>query len=254
MFSTCRVRHGVHFYKVWFAKEPFKKSGIIAYYQASFKDSRVQVNNYDTIVNDLTPAPEEIKAQFSKSCKYKVNRAAREDVQLIIKDSKDITDEDIDEFLKFFKEFWESKDVEFNNSTSVRQDLVEYRAGNNLTLAYAVVCGEKAIYHTYVYDDTTARLLHSASLYRLQGDAEGTNKNLIGMANRYMHYEEMLHFKQMGKSVYDWGGAGRGEDVINITEFKESFGGELKQDYNFEVTNGIVARLFRIVARLCKKS
>ncbi len=250
MFVTDRVRHGIHFYKVWFAEEPLRKSGIIAYYQARFKPSDEDVSEYETITNDLTESIDDIKAHFSKSCKYKVNRAAREDVQIVIKDNADITDEDIDEFIDFFREFWESKDTSLSDEESVRRDLRDYRKGNNLTMAYAVVCGEKAIYHTHVYDDKVARLLHSASLYRLKGDSEGTNKNLIGMANRYLHFVEMQHFKEMGKAIYDWGGAGRGEDVINITEFKESFGGTLRTDYNFEATKGLRAKAFRILVRL----
>lgn len=253
MFVTDRVKHGIHFYKVWFAKEPLKKSGIVAYYQAEFEPVLGKANKYITITNDLMESEEDIKSHFSKSCKYKVNRAAREDVKVVIKNSSEITDQDIDEFLTFFREFWESKDCSFDDGDSVRRDLMDYRKGNNLTLAYTYVCGEKAIYHTHVHDESTARLLHSASLYRLQSDLEGTNKNLIGMANRYMHYVEMCHFKELGKSVYDWGGAGRGEDVINITEFKESFGGTVKTDYNFEETKGVKAKLFRVLVGILRK-
>jgi len=243
-----RVRHGIHFDVAWFAEEPCKRSGITTYHQATFEGK--DATEFVTLINDISEDEEAIKAHFSKSCKYKVNRAAREDVQIEIKDSAEITDEDIATFLDFFTTFWESKGTQFTEFDSVKSDLTDYRDAGALSIGIGKVAGQTAIYHTHIYDDKTARLLHSASLYRLQEDEEGNTKNLIGMANRYLHFQEMLHFKSMGLSTYDWGGAGRSEDVINITEFKESFGGELKTYYDFEEVRGIMAHLFKIVVQM----
>lgn len=248
MKSIDRIRHGINFKVVWFADEPVNESGIITYHQADFEGKTSR--EFVTLVNDLTEDADAIKSHFSKSCKYKVNRAAREDVQLTIMTGDQITDEEIDRFLEFFGAFWESKGSRFTSHDSVRRDLVDYRDAGALTLAYAVVAGQTAIYHTHIHDDKTARLLHSASLYPLQEDEEGNTKNLIGMANRYLHYQEMLYFKEKGMSVYDWGGAGRDEDVINITEFKESFGGEERVYYDFEDVRGWKAHAFKILANI----
>jgi len=243
-----RVRHGIHFDVAWFAEEPVKRPGITTYHEAAFKGKGA--TEFITLVNDISEDEDAIKSHFSKSCKYKVNRAAREDVRIEIKDSASITDDDIEDFLSFFGTFWESKETEFTEYTSVKNDLVDYRNSNALSIGIGKVAGQTAIYHTHIYDDKTARLLHSASLYRLQEDEEGNTKNLIGMANRYLHFQEMLHFKSLGLSVYDWGGAGRGEDVINITEFKESFGGDLKTYYDFEEVKGIKGHLFKMLVNI----
>jgi len=243
-----RKRHGIHFDLVWFAEESVGRPGITTYHQASFKPEGAK--EFVTLVNSLEEDEEAIKSHFSKSCKYKVNRAAREDVLITIKDSSEITDEDIDSFLNFFTSFWESKGTKFSNYESVKRDLTDYRTENALSMGIGTVKGEVAIYHTHICDGNTARLLHSASLYRLKEDEEGNTKNIIGMANRYLHFKEMLHFKESGHKVYDWGGAGRGEDVINITEFKESFGGELKTCYDFEEVKGLKGHLFKILVSI----
>ena len=60
----------------------------------------------------------------------------------------------------------------------------------------------------------------------------------------------MKHFKQLGLRTYDWGGAGHSEEVRSITEFKESFGGTPVIYYNFEQTNGILARLFKCIVKV----
>ena len=163
-------------------------------------------------------------------------------------------DDIIDEFLDFFKTFWESKDTVWDDRDSVRRDLVDFREVGALGIGIGLVNGQKAIYHTHIFDDNRARLLHSASLYRLENDEEGNTRNIIGMANRYLHYKEMLFFRDLGLKKYDWGGAGRGEDVINITEFKESFGGYTKTYYDFEVTKGIKAHIFKAIVNIMDDS
>lgn len=253
MLVLQRKKHGIHFYTVWFATEPFRKPGVVAYYEYMGEKPKAAYMKFETLITDLTESEEEIKQHFSKSCKYKVNRAAREDVSCQILDSEMISDEEIADFCEFFSAFWESKGSSLPDKEKLMQELKEYREKKALTIGYAVVNGEKAVYHTHIGDDDTVRLLHSASLYRLQKDEEGNTKNLIGMANRLLHFEEMKHFKEMGKMRYDWGGAGRTEDVVHITEFKESFGGTPAEYCNFEQVNGLMAKFFKLAVKVLRK-
>lgn len=253
MLVLHKKKHGIHFYTVWFAQEPLKKPGIIAYHE--YKDGKygVKGTEHHTLLTDLTGTEDEIKLQFSKSCKYKINRATREDVSVVICRDGEISDEVIDSFCDFFEKFWESKGSSLNNKNKLKQELLSYRDADGLMIGYAVVNGETAVYHTHVKDGENGRLLHSASLYRLQTDEEGNTKNLIGMANRLLHFEEMKYMKNLGLTTYDWGGAGRGEDVIHITEFKESFGGTSAVFYNFEEINGLKAKLFKVLVKIMGK-
>lgn len=252
MLVLHKRKHGINFYTVWFAKEPFKKNGIIAYRQYMGEKPQNAMESH-TLLNDLTGTEDEIRQHFSKSCKYKINRAAREDVTVEIFQDQEITDEMIDSFCDFFEIFWETKGSTLGDKQKLKEELRSYRDVHVLSIAYALVNGEKAVYHTHVKDERIARLLHSASLYRLQKDEEGNTKNLIGMANRLLHFEEMKYFKKQGIEIYDWGGAGRGEDVIHITEFKESFGGEEVTQCNFEQVNGLLARLFKLLIKILGK-
>lgn len=253
MLVLHRKKHGIHFYTVWFAAKPLNKPGIVTYYEFIGEKPNLPYTNFETLITDLSETEEEIKQHFSKSCKYKVNRAAREDVSCCILDSDNISDEVIADFCEFFSSFWESKGYSLSDKENLKQELQKYRKQKALTIGYAIVNGEKAVYHTYIGDDVTVRLLHSASLYRLQKDEEGNTKNLIGMANRLLHFEEIKHFKEMGKTRYDWGGAGRAEDVIHITEFKESFGGTPAEYCNFEQIKGLMAKLFKLAVKVLRK-
>ena len=247
-------KHGIHFYTVWYAEEKLKNPGIVSYREAKFlPDENIKYEKFDTLISDLTESAEEIKQHFAKNCKYKVNRAYRENIQVQMALSKDITDEDIEEFCQFFVTFWESKGVNYTKTERLKQELRLYRDMGALAIGKACVNDEKAVYHTYVMGDDWARLLHSASLYRLSKDEDGRYRNLIGMANRNLHYEEMLFFKECGKTVYDWGGAGTNEEVKSITEFKQSFGGTPATYYEFEQVNGFLAKLFKLAVKILKK-
>ena len=248
MLLLDRVLHGIHFKVSWFADASIKENGIITYRQAHYEGKRAIP--FDTLVNDLTLEPEDIKSCFAKNCKYEVNRAERENVAYRILHGTEITDEDIDVFLDFFKKFWETKDIQFDDEDELRRDFRLYRDMDVLVLSIGSVEGEDAIYHTYVHDEKRARLWHSASLYRLLNDEEGDSRKIIGMGNRYLHYRDMLFFKERGLTEYDWGGAGKTEDVASITKFKEAFGGVPETDYEFEEVHGILAHMFKFLVNV----
>ncbi len=249
-----RKKHGIHFYVAWFAEEPLKKNGIISYREAKFQSKEAaKVVPFDTLITDLTESEEDIKKHFAKNCKYEVNRASREEIEVCILQNQEITDKVIADFCDFFIEFWASKGVNYTNRDKLEKELQEYRNAEAFAVGYAVVKGEKSVYHTYILDDTCVRLLHSASLYRLSDEEDGKLRALIGMANRYLHYEEMKYFKEQGKMEYDWGGAGKEEEVQAITKFKKSFGGMEAQFYDFEESKGFTAKMFKILVKLLKR-
>ena len=254
MLLLDRKKHGIHFYVAWFAEEPVKKSGIISYREAKFQsESADKIVPFDTLITDLTESEDEIKQHFAKNCKYEVNRAARENIEAVVLQNQEIANQDITEFCDFFVQFWASKGVTYANRDKLKKELCEYRDAGAFALGYALVNGERAVYHTYILEENCVRLLHSASLYRLSDEQEGNIKTLIGMANRYLHFEEMKYFKNIGKTVYDWGGAGKEEEVQAITKFKKSFGGTEMQYYDFEETKGIVAKMFKLLVKLLKR-
>lgn len=238
MLILRKRKHGISFATIWYAERPLQESGILQYREALFQPGNA--SEFETLLSDLTETEEAIIANFSKNCRYEVRRAAKEKIETEIKTGSALTEEDIAEFCDFFVEFWASKGVEYQEIDKLKREIMEYAGQNAFAITSASVNGKKIVYHTYVTDDTCVRLYHSASLYRQ--DAE-VAQSLVGMANRYLHKEDMLYFKRAGKTAYDWGGAGRTEEVINITRFKESFGGTPVTYYDFTEVKGFRAKL-----------
>lgn len=252
MIKIVRKRHGINLIECWFAKEPLKEKGIINYIEREFQLQDEKETEFRTLISDLTQDEETMLKCFSKSCLYKVKRAPREGVTARMYAASELLDGQlINEFADFFEAFWKSKGVDYNEKERCIQTLMDYAKADALSIGTASVHGKVQVYHAYVYDRERARLLHSASQFRTEEDIPQT---VVGFANRYLHKESMLYFKQLGCSIYDWGGAGLEEDVVRITEFKESFGGTVQILYNGESVQGALPHTVATVSKLLHKS
>lgn len=248
MIKIEKIIHGTPLITIWFADKEISDKGIVVYNESQSEFSGA--TEFVTLVSDLTLSKEELLGKCVQNCRYEVRRAYRENVEVVMMDSKQIKDEDISTFLEFFESFWKSKNISFDTKSSLNEELIAYRNAGALYITQAVIDDEIAVYHTYIGDDTRIRLLHSASLYRLNSDTDGSKKNLIGMANRMLHIEDMYYFKDAGLEVYDWGGAGTAEDVAGITKFKKSFGGEQVVFYSGQAVNGFKAKAVNALSKM----
>lgn len=249
MVKIQSIAHGTPIIDVWYAREKISDKGIIHYRQAIFKPDD-KCEEFVTVENDLTLSEEDIIAGISKNGRYEIRRAERENVKTVLKRRGEITEGEIDDFIVFFKEFWSTKDIEFDGGVNLKRELSQYNSIGALAMGTAVINDTVCVYHTYIEDDTQVRLLHSASLFRTNEDVP---KSILGMANRLLHKNEMIEFKNSGKLIYDWGGAGTTEDVIGITEFKKSFGGAGKIYYEFDDVNGIKAKIISTLSGIKSK-
>jgi hypothetical protein len=77
--------------------------------------------------------------------------------------------------------------------------------------------------HVFLSDTRRVRMLFSATAERSDRDRD----RLVGLANRYLHWRELLHYRERGVQVYDFGGVDLdpGSPLYSVTQFKRSFGG-----------------------------
>src|SRR5207248_11358771 len=112
------------------------------------------------------------------------------------------------------------------------ESLGEHRCVTEAILDDKVVCS-----HVYVADRGVGRvrLIRSASLFRETGHDE---RQKVARANRLLHFHDILLFRNQGFGLYDLGGyhpdtAPLLPELTRINEFKESFGGQLRQEANY---------------------
>jgi len=183
---------------------------------------------FTTIHIDLTKVENDIFSNFEKNTKYEINRALQ-------KDSLTVSDVDMDSelivFMNAYDEFAKSKNLPLLNRKELQllvdSSLLVIRKINDSNQ-------QTLVYHSYITTDDRARLLHSFSFYRTK---ESSNKSLIGRANRLLHWNDILYFKNNQIKVYDLGGIDT--DILNsetqaINKFKHCFGGKIVTEYNVQ--------------------
>jgi hypothetical protein len=174
-----------------------------------------------TKIVDLRWQPEEILAAFDRGTQYDIRRAQKDGVCC------EMT-EDLGMAAKFYDEFAEHKRLRKLGATLA--DL------GSLLQVSVVAKGGWLAAHYYIVDPEIkrVRLLHSASL-RYSAD-NPAHRQLIGRANRYLHWQDILHYRKQGMTIYDFGGYeanATDPEIRGVAEFKDSFGGRLMEESNY---------------------
>lgn len=207
----------------WFDEEP--KWRLIGGYIQSPSRRNIPLmtrSSFFTIHIDLKPSEEELLSAMDKGTTYEIRRAEREGVTAD-------ADGNVEDFIPFFNAFAETKGIEGTDLNYMKYD-------KSMVITRAFHGDDLLVMHAYVEDDKRGRLNMSAS--RLIGEDEDFKKSraLIGYANRYLHYQDILHFKNSGKGIYDFGGYAKDTNekaMAGINKFKLGFGGEVVEEFNY---------------------
>jgi hypothetical protein len=219
--------------EVWFDNEPGDTHSVdwILYQQRSRVVPGARWRYYYTYVVDLAQAAEQLRARLNDDTAYKVRRARDRDK--IMCECCDATDPVVlDRFEEMYDQFATTKGL----APLDRGRIDSMAAAGVLDLSVAKdPQGNALVYHANYRDDSRARELYLPSLYRQLSDSAA--RNLIGRANRYLIWSNMLRYKNEGLKCYDFGGWYPGttdQARLKINEFKRGFGGEVLREYECE--------------------
>ncbi|MBF0299325.1 MAG: hypothetical protein HQK51_11430 [Oligoflexia bacterium] len=179
---------------------------------------------YTKIIELRNKNDQQLLESFSTNTKYKINRAKKEGVICVEHFG------DLDDFVKYYNQFAREK-----NKLLINNDYLKLYQ-QNIVITKAEFENEIIVMHSYLIDfeSDRARLFHSASHFRNESDSH--KRNLIGRANRLLHFEDMKIFQAKGIHIYDLGGYAHMTDDKEkkaINEFKDGFNGELLLEYDF---------------------
>ncbi|MDP2324959.1 MAG: GNAT family N-acetyltransferase, partial [Gammaproteobacteria bacterium] len=217
---------GATYGDVWFDEQPDCGVDIVRYHSRPTPVRDARRTPFLSMVTDLGVDAESLTAGFGKDCRYKIRRADTKDELA----TEWITNpaERLEEFRAFFDTFASQKGHE-------PCDLQWLRAACNagqLVLTNAFRHDEALVWHAYVVAGKSTWLQYTGSCYR---DRDNDYRALVGRANRWLHWKDMLRFKDQGMTRYDWGGLFQDEsapDRAGINEFKKSFGGQIVQSFD----------------------
>lgn len=183
--------------------------------------------SFSTLHLNLSQDEETLFRSLSTNTRYKINRAAKRD-NLHIHFESSPSEEEVRAFARYYNPFAKKKKIWACNLPK----LLELRKRGMLVLSRVTDDrGQILAAHAYIADGRRAGMLYSVS-HRDAGDSR--YRNLIGRANRYLHWRDIQAFKAAGYQIYDFLGLHlRGEDqaLNNIDQFKKGFGGLEVMEY-----------------------
>jgi len=238
--------------EVWFDDDPGDMRSVdwIVYHQRSRPAPGSKWRYFYTYVVDLAQSTETLLSRLGPNTAYKIRRARERD--RIICERCDSSDPIVlDRLEEMYDLFAAAKGL----GPLDRAQLDSIAANGALDLSVAKdPQGNALVYHADYRDQRRARGLYLPSLYRNLSDSAA--RNLIGRANRYLTWSDLLRYKDAGLTCYDFGGWYHGTDpgMLKINEFKSGFGGQVLREYECEQILTLKAWVVLHVAKLLKQA
>jgi len=232
-----KKKTGLRIADIWFTdgeKPPFACDICRYHYVKNIPSRCDSLERLYTILIDLSRNEDELLAELDKTTKYQARRAKERDnvrtETYIALGEK--SEEKLDRYIAFFNEFAKSKD----RGLICREELEQfYDAGSLCVRSVIDTASEMTLsMHCNVVSDGKARLHQSSSHFRGSDDADF--RSLVGRANRFLHWDDILYFKGLGIAFYDFGGWYGGNDdqeKLAINKFKEAFGGTKTEEFSY---------------------
>jgi hypothetical protein len=208
-------------------------------------DPGARAKQSHTLVIDLRRPDQILFEEMNKVTRYEVHRAIERDTFEYTADHT-CSEDEVHAFCDYYDRFAASK----KRRPIFRERLkVLAREGMLVLTRSQASDGEVLVWHSYLRCLDRVVLLYSASLFRETPDA--ALRSLIGRANRYAHWNDMLAFAQMGCVTYDMGGidiSDKSHETSNIAIFKRGFGGSVVPVYSQTLPKSIIGRVALSVA------
>jgi len=237
--------------EVWYDDEAGNTRSVdwIVYHQRSQPVPGAAWEYFYNYVIDLNEPVEKLQAQLNQDTAYKIRRARERDK--IVCEQRDSRDSAV---LAQFEEMYNRFALTKGLAPLERTRVESMAAAGMLDMSVAKDAqGNVLVCHANYRDHQRATQLYLPSLYRSLSDNGA--RSLIGRANRYLTWSDILRYKDQGLKYFDFGGWYPGSDpeMLKINEFKRGFGGQVLREYQCEQIVTLKAWLVLNGARLLKR-
>lgn len=176
-----------------------------------------------TLLINLEQDDSVLLSSFSEKTRYEIRRASKESLSHEIR---------ID--IAAFVSFYNAAALQKGRSSIAASDLELF--SQNLLVTATLREGKAMAMHAYLCDEESKIVVLYQSATAHRGASDPSSRSLIGRANRWLHWQDMLLFKSTGYSCYDFGGWSKDAtdpELQGINKFKQGFGGLLVEISNY---------------------
>jgi lipid II:glycine glycyltransferase (peptidoglycan interpeptide bridge formation enzyme) len=195
---------------------------------------------FPTIVLDLTQSPEDLLAKMKSHTRYKIRRAAEKDGLEYIHAQHAQS-----EAFRAFVDHMDECNALKNLPRVSRERLLILAGRGALDVSFVRdSSGAMLAASSFVVTTSRVRGLYAGASYR--GTNDPSRRSLIGRANRYLYWRDILRFRDNGIRTFDFGGYYTGdqdEEKVRINGFKDEFGGVVINEFNCEQPRTVKGRI-----------
>lgn len=209
--------------------------------------AKAQCREMYTILIDLSATPENLLAKMKKDTRYEIRRALTND-NFVYQFWDCCRPDLLTQFCDLYDEFASERNLKKINRRWI-SSLAENSALNISQTSEAF--SNYVSWHIYNKKGNRVTLLHSVALFR--SSPKSIDRNRMGRANRFHHWQDMLKFKDKEIPTYDLGGWYNGKknlQLLKINKFKEEFGGTVVKNYVCEQALTLRGKLFLQIRKL----
>jgi hypothetical protein len=204
-----------------------------------------------TLHLDLSQKEDQLLAAMRKNTSREIRQAESRD-GLTCSFNAVPTDADLEAYAAFY-------DADRSTQAQEAMDRDRLRALRDAGLVHlAQVCdpaGQVMAWHCLLCHQRSATVQLS-SMVSPQHHADRTQAAAIGRANRWLFYQEFLHYKHQGMRVYDFNGWYAGiedEKRLGINQFKEGFGGRIRYGFDCQQPVTLPGRAYLLLKAIRRR-
>lgn len=246
-------KYGLFISEVWFPDSNWRqiKSDIVRL--RCIEDNKIlrtkEMRNatiQHSLYTDLTKSEEILYSEIkSKNFKYEIRRSERDNIEIRYLSAKEILQEE--DLMSRFKKCYDKMFAQKGKNASMNLNAMRSYANENaLLMSIAYLDGEPVVFHSYVRGDNRVRFFHSCSTFR----SEPQLAQIIGRANKRLHWEDWKYLKERGVQLYDWGGVFAFDSEDGIDKFKMTFGGKPIDYYNATIPTSFAGKILLKIKKM----
>lgn len=226
--------------EVWFYNgEKIKPATYTVFSAAQKQPSDLKssfIEKYFTSIIDLTRNEPDLFDAIHPTFRYDIRAAEKKGVQKTAVLSP--THADCVKLVNDYQVFASEKDLPPLSLPRI----LAIREKGKLLFTKAIYNGAEVATHIYITDGCTISLTSSFH------NSSFTDSKIRSEANKFLHWKDILDFKQAGLKKYDFGGINP-QKLPGVSKFKASFGGETTENFRFIRSSFLVRELVSLLKK-----
>jgi hypothetical protein len=223
--------------EIWFYNnEPLQLLNNNLFYQSPVKPTHTVSNlkEFSTLITPLTLTEDELMARIKTKVRWEIKQAPKQNITFHVK--KEVSEKELSNYINTYNNFARQKGLGEITMASAFAAMKK----KCLCITIAQLEEKPLVIHFYILNNNErARLqlsFHDITLPEEMNQVRGN-------ANRFLHWSDLLYFKQNNFRVYDWGGVDL-KTENHITKFKMGFGGDIEYSFDYSIETGLY-RLYK---------